>query len=99
MTGPATSLALNTFCLKSRKIKEKGKDAAVKPTGVLVAEADLEAHGIQDLADQIPAITDGSDVGTEIKFKISVLSSAAKPRPTRRQWKRLTSSSPRWMIR
>ena len=40
-------------------------------SGVLVAEADLEAHGIQELADQIPAITQAA-IGTEIKFKIRV---------------------------
>ena len=40
-------------------------------SGVLVAEADLEAHGIQELADQIPAITQAV-IGTEIKFKIRV---------------------------
>ena len=40
-------------------------------SGVLVAEADLEAHGIQDLADQIPAITEAA-IGTEIKFNIRV---------------------------
>ena len=57
--------------LEIPKLKEKGKDYGVKPTGVLVAEADLEAYGIQDLADQIPAITQAA-IGTEIKFNIRV---------------------------
>ena len=40
-------------------------------SGVLVAEADLEAHGIQDLADQIPDITTAA-VGTGLKFNIRI---------------------------
>ena len=39
--------------------------------GVLVAKADLEAHGIQDLADQIPDIT-AAAVGTGLKFNIRI---------------------------
>jgi len=39
--------------------------------GVLVAEAELEAHGIQDLADQIPDMT-AAAIGEELKFKIRV---------------------------
>ena len=61
-------------------------------SGVLVAEADLEAHGIQELADQIPAITQAA-IGTEIKFKIRVEFGGETPDPIRRRWKRLTSSS------
>ncbi len=41
------------------------------PPGVLVATADLEAHGIQDLADQIPGITDAA-IGEDLKFNIRV---------------------------
>ncbi len=41
------------------------------PSGVLIAEADLEAHGIQDLADQIPDITTAA-VGTGLKFNIRI---------------------------
>ena len=41
------------------------------PSGLLVAEADLEAHGIQDLADQIPDITTAA-VGTGLKFNIRI---------------------------
>ena len=41
------------------------------PTGVLVAQADLEAHGIQDLADQIPDMTTAA-VGTGLKFNIRI---------------------------
>ena len=40
-------------------------------SGVLVAEANLEAHGIQDLADQIPAIT-AAAIGSALKFNIRV---------------------------
>ena len=40
-------------------------------SGVLVAEADLEAHGIQELADQIADISTAA-IGTEIKYKIRV---------------------------
>lgn len=40
-------------------------------SGVLVAEAALEAHGIQDLADQIPDMT-AAAIGEELKFKIRV---------------------------
>ncbi|MDE0183895.1 MAG: DUF499 domain-containing protein [Candidatus Poribacteria bacterium] len=42
-----------------------------KPAGLLVATADLEAHGIQDLADQIPDITDAA-IGEDLKFNIRV---------------------------
>ena len=42
-----------------------------KPPGLLVATADLEAHGIQDLADQIPGITDAA-IGEDLKFNIRV---------------------------
>ena len=41
------------------------------PSGVLVATADLEAHGIQDLAEQIPEITKAA-VGTDLNFNIRV---------------------------
>ena len=70
MTGLASLLAPSTSCLKSRSLKKKPKDYdPVKPTGVLAAEADLEAHGIQDLADQIPAITEGGDWdGFEVQY-------------------------------
>ena len=57
--------------LEIPKLKEKGKDYEVKPTGVLVAEADLEAYSIQELADQIPAIT-GAAIGTGLKFNIRI---------------------------
>ena len=42
-----------------------------KRLGTLTAEATLEAHGIQDLADQIPGIT-GAAVGNELKFSIRI---------------------------
>ena len=41
------------------------------PSGVLIAEADLEGHGIQDLADQIPDMT-AAAVGTGLKFNIRI---------------------------
>ena len=62
--------AQNVLLEIPQNLKERKKDGPEK-TGVLVAEADLEAHGIQDLADQIPAITEAA-IGTEIKFKIRV---------------------------
>ena len=42
-----------------------------KRLGTLTAEVTLEAHGIQDLADQIPGIT-GAAVGNELKFSIRI---------------------------
>jgi hypothetical protein len=42
-----------------------------KRLGTLTAEAILEAHGIQDLADQIPGIT-GAAVGNDLKFSIRI---------------------------
>ena len=39
--------------------------------GMLVAEAPLEANGIQDLADQIPGITQAA-VGSELKFNVRI---------------------------
>ena len=62
--------AQNVLLEIPQNLKERKKDGPEK-TGVLVAEADLEAHGIQDLADQIPAVTEAA-IGTEIKFKIRV---------------------------
>ena len=51
--------------------KDGEKPATDKPQGVLVAEAILEANGIQDLADQIPEITKAA-VGNELKFNVRV---------------------------
>ncbi len=41
------------------------------PKGALVAEASLEAHGIQDLADQIPEMTQAA-AGNALRFNIRV---------------------------
>ena len=41
------------------------------PLGVLVAEAPLEANGIQDLADQIPEIVQAA-VGSALKFNVRI---------------------------
>ena len=41
------------------------------PYGVLIAEADLEVHGIQELGDQISHISTAA-IGTEIKYKIRI---------------------------
>ena len=41
------------------------------PLGMLVAEAPLEANGIQDLADQIPGITQAA-VGSELNFNVRI---------------------------
>ena len=42
-----------------------------KPPGQLSAEAVLEAHGIQDLADQIPALTKAA-VGSTLRFNVRI---------------------------
>lgn len=42
-----------------------------RPTGVLVAKADLEVHGIQDLAELIPDIAQAA-VGTTLRFTIRI---------------------------
>lgn len=42
-----------------------------RPQGVLIAEAVLEANGIQDLADKIPDLTRAA-VGNDLKFSIRV---------------------------
>ena len=54
-----------------QEIHEPDRPYPPKPAGVVVAEADLEAHGIQDLADQIPAITEAA-IGTGLKFNIRI---------------------------
>ena len=54
-----------------KPLEEEGKPVTPKPQGILVAEAVLEANGIQDLADQIPDITKVA-VGNELKFNIRV---------------------------
>ena len=53
-------------------IREPGaKPYEQLPLGMLVAEAHLEANGIQDLADQIPEITQAA-VGSQLKFNIRI---------------------------
>ncbi len=49
----------------------EGKPDTSKPKGLLVAEAVLEANGIQDLADQIPDIAKAA-VGNDLKFNVRV---------------------------
>ena len=49
----------------------EGKPDTPKPTGLLTAEAVLEANGIQDLADQIPDIVKAA-VGNDLKFNVRV---------------------------
>ncbi len=39
--------------------------------GMLVAEAPLEAHGIQDLADHIPGLTQAA-AGSALRFNIRI---------------------------
>jgi hypothetical protein len=54
---------------------------AQKRLGTLTAEATLEAHGIQDLADQIPGITTAA-IGNTVRFTVRVeLSGDNPPRP------------------
>ena len=51
------------------------------PLGMLIAEAPLEANGIQDLADQIPEIAQAA-VGSQLKFNIRIeLGGEAAPDP------------------
>ena len=52
-------------------LKPSGKPYAQLPLGLLVAEAPLEANGIQDLADQIPDIAQAA-VGNELKFNVRI---------------------------
>ena len=47
------------------------KPHVTKPSGMLTAEAVLEANGIQDLADQIPEITKAA-IGNDLKFSVRV---------------------------
>ena len=51
--------------------KPSGKPYVQLPLGLLVAEAPLEANGIQDLADQIPEIAQAA-VGSELKFNVRI---------------------------
>ncbi len=56
---------------KARTIADGNGLYTQKQLGTLTAEATLEAHGIQDLADQIPGIT-GAAVGKDLKFNIRI---------------------------
>ena len=47
------------------------KPHVTNPSGLLTAEAVLEANGIQDLADQIPEITKAA-IGNDLKFSVRV---------------------------
>ena len=62
--------AQNVLLEIPKNLKER-KEEGLGKTGVLVAEADLEAHGIQDLSDQIPGIITAA-VGTGLKFNIRI---------------------------
>ena len=53
------------------EVDEDRGDYTRRPQGLLIAEAVLEANGIQDLADQIPDITKAA-VGNALKFSIRV---------------------------
>ena len=50
---------------------ERGKSYGRRPAGVLIAEAPLEANGIQDLADQIPDMAQAA-VGSALKFNVRI---------------------------
>ena len=54
------------------------RESRQTPRGLLTAEALLEAHGIQDLADQIPEIAKAA-VGNALKFHIRVEFGGDKP--------------------
>ena len=57
---------------QNEKIREDEKDRyQPTPSGMLTAEAALEANGIQDLADQIPGITKAA-VGSNLKFNVRI---------------------------
>ena len=62
--------AQNVLLEIPKNLKER-KEEGLRKTGVLVAEADLEVHGIQDLSDQIPDIITAA-VGTGLKFNIRI---------------------------
>ena len=49
----------------------KGNQYTQRPMGMLVAEASLEAHGIQDLADLIPGLTQAA-AGSALNFNIRI---------------------------
>ena len=54
------------------KLRDRGRQPdAMKPPGLLTADAMLEANGIQDLADQIPEITKAA-IGNDLKFNVRV---------------------------
>ena len=56
----------------SQTVREsEGEPDVPKLQGLLIAEAVLEANGIQDLADQIPNITKAA-VGNDLKFNVRV---------------------------
>ena len=55
----------------SGEVGEERGNYTRRPQGLLIAEAVLEANGIQDLADQIPDITKAA-VGNGLKFSIRV---------------------------
>ena len=57
---------------QNEKIREDEKDRyQPTPSGMLTAEAALEANGIQDLADQIPDIAKAA-VGNNLKFNVRI---------------------------
>ncbi|HWQ37446.1 MAG TPA: DUF499 domain-containing protein [Burkholderiales bacterium] len=56
---------------EARQLDEKPRDFTPKPKGLLIAEATLQANGIQDLADQIPEIMRAA-VGHDLKFHVRV---------------------------
>ena len=57
---------------QDQKVREDEKDPyQPTPSGMLTAEAALEANGIQDLADQIPDIAKAA-VGNSLKFNVRI---------------------------
>ena len=64
---------------QNEKIREDEKDRyQPTPSGTLIAEAALEANGIQDLADQIPDIAKAA-VGNNLKFNVRIEFSGETP--------------------
>ena len=64
---------------QNEKIREDEKDRyQPTPSGTLIAEAALEANGIQDLADQIPEIAKAA-IGNSITFNVRIEFSGETP--------------------
>ena len=66
----AQHVVLQTAEVQAGGVAE-GPGYSARPQGVLTAEADLEANGIQDLAEQIPELL-AAAVGSNLKFSVRI---------------------------